>query len=215
MDEERYRCPIHFGYLCFHDGRPFDHNIRLKPGEPIYHAPKRDHEFIYRIIHIRTGMCYVGRTEKSMSDRWAGHRSARKLPARGDDPLYRAMNEDGLQMFVMEELEECGNSIARERELDWMRGFDSWNPVKGYNKPSAETVYARNLYFLLYPSEKPKYEELRDNLRGLHQGLRGSLPGDQKLEEELQRITDRFLRKGPRLMKMIASLASPVIFKRV
>jgi len=125
------------------------------------------------------------------------------------------MNEYGLQMFVMEKLEECGNSIARERELDWMRHFDSWSLLKGYNKPSAELVYARDLYFLLFPGKKPRYDNLRDNLHGLHQGFRKPLPQDQKLEEELQKITDTFVRDGRRLMKKIVSLASPVIFKSV
>ncbi len=215
MDEDRDRCPIHLGFLCFRDRPPLSHNIRLRAGELTYRTPKRDHEFIYRIAHARTGMCYIGRTTKSLSQRWQGHRSARKLEARANHPLYHAMNEQGLQMFIMEELEECGRSVARERELDCMRQFESWNPQKGYNEPIAEIIYARDLYLLLNPGKRPRYEELRDSLHALHCGLRESSPGDQELQQELQKTEDTFLREGRILMKRIPSLTSPVIYDGV
>ena len=121
------------------------------------------------------------------------------------------MNEDGLHMFVMEELEECGKSIKRERELDYMRKLDSWNPKQFYNNPGSEAVYARNLYFLLNPGQELRYETLRANLKSLDDGWREPLPHDQKLREELQEVTDTFLQEGRRLMKSISSLASPVV----
>ena len=153
-------CPVHCRFYCFNDGPPFNHNIRLKPGEEIARRPKHDHGFIYKIRHVGTSICYVGRTEQRLSERWALHRSARKSEKRKNEPLYRAMNEDGLHMFAMEELEECGLSIIRTRELDYMRELESWNPERGYNSSTLEMTYARKLYFSLNPSQELRYNTL-------------------------------------------------------
>jgi hypothetical protein len=123
------------------------------------------------------------------------------------------MNENGLQMFVMEELEECGKSIAGARELDYMRQLDSWNPRRGYNSPGEEAKYVRELYFLLNPGKRQRYRELTDSLRALHDGLQESLPQDQRLEEELRGVTETVLREGRRLMKRVSSLATPIVLR--
>jgi len=203
------QCPVHPGSCWFADSPPFEHNIRLRPGEKTESRPKRGYVFIYSVTHVGTGMCYVGQTEKRLSERWAGHRSARKREK--NRPLYLAMNECGLHMFVIEELEECGESIKEERELDHMRKLDSWNPLRGYNSPNCEANYARKLYFLLNPGKESGYEALSRDLWSLDNGFRDSLPHDQKLREELRKSTDKYLRQGRRLMKGISSLASPVI----
>lgn len=205
------QCPVHLRFYCYADCHPFEHNIRLRPGETAEPRAKRDHVFIYCITHIGTGMRYVGYTEKRLSERWALHRSARKTEKRKNDPLYIAMNECGLHMFVMEELEECGKAIKEERELDYMRKLDSWNPLRGYNNPVCEENYARKLYFLLNPGQGSTYYAFRQELRLLDLGWRERLPHDQKLRDELQEAADISLQEGRRLMTRISSLASPVI----
>lgn len=205
------QCPVHLRFYCYADCPPFEHNIRLRPGERIQPRPKRDHVFIYCITHTGTGMRYVGCTEQRLSERWAGHRSTRKAEERKNDALYLAMNECGLHMFVMEELEECGKAIKEERELDYMRKLDSWNPLRGYNKPVCEETYTRKLYFLLNPGQGSTYYALRQELRFLDLGGREPLPHDQKLREELQEAADTSLQEGRKLMTRISSLASPVI----
>jgi len=130
------------------------------------------------------------------------------------------MNEYGLSMFVMEELEECEKSIMIERELDYMRAFDSWNPTRGYNNPANEETYARKLYFLSNPEQESKFYALCGDLRRLEEGswewqpgegFRKPLPADPRLKGELERsvekATDTALRGGRRLMKRILSLA--------
>ena len=209
-DHER-RCPIHTGYLCFSDRQPFEHNIRLWPGAQIFSHPKSGHEFIYSICHVRTGMLYIGRTEMSLSRRWEGHRSDRKQEKRRGAPLYRAMNEDGLQMFVMAALEECEKAIVKSRELDYMRRFDSWNPQKGFNSLGEQEKYFRELCFLRNPDQKPKYDELREGLDSHHRGFREALPQDKELAEELRQLTDTFRVEGQRLIEANTWLTSPVI----
>lgn len=203
------QCPIHLSSYCFDDRSPFEHNIRLGPREKTWALPKRDHVFIYCITHTGTGMRYIGQTEKDLSARWEGHRSARKREK--NYPLYLAMNECGLHMFVMEKLGECGTWIVKERELDYMRKLDTWNPLRGYNKPICEEIYARKLYFLLNPGQKSKYYALRQDLKNLDNGWREPLPHDQRLREERQEAEETSLREGRRLMRKISSLASPVI----
>lgn len=205
------QCPIHLRSYCFADRPPFEHNIRLSPNERTEPRPKSNHVFIYCITHTGTGMRYVGCTEQRLSGRWAGHRSDRKKEEKKNNPLYLAMNECGLHMFVMEKLEECGKSIMRERELDYMRKLDTWNPLRGYNKPINEETYARELYFLLNPGHETKYYALRQELKSLDEGWREPLPLDQKLREELREVADKSLHEGRRLMRRISSLASPVV----
>lgn len=206
------RCPIHPGFLCFRDSRPFEHNIRLLSGEKTYTPPKRDHVFVYRITHVEKGMFYVGYTEMSLSDRWAGHRAARKREERKNDPLYRAMNEDGLNMFVMEVLEECGAAIKRRRELDYMRQLDSWNPKKGYNGLHEEADYARKLCFLFNPALEVKYTSLWQKRNSVVAGFGKPLPtGYEWLEKEQQELEETLQREGRRLMETIPSFLSPEI----
>jgi group I intron endonuclease len=184
----------------------------LGAGEKTYTPSKSGYAFIYKITHVRTGMHYVGFTDM-LSRRWAGHRSVAKSEKHKNEPLYRAMNEDGLHMFVMEKLEECGESIKRERELDYMRELDSWNPKKGYNNPDQEANYARKLYFLLNPGQELKYDTLWERRRGVVAGWREPLPrGYEWLEQEQQELDEISQREGRKLMEMVSSLASPVIF---
>ena len=48
----------------------------------------------------------------------------------------------------------------------------------------------RGTFIFSFIPEKRRYDNLRDNLHGLHQGFRKPLPQDQKLEEELQKIAE-------------------------
>ena len=121
------------------------------------------------------------------------------------------MNQCGLHMFVMEELEQCGKSIKDERELDYMRKLQTWNPLQGYNSPSCEAVYASKLFILLNPGQESKYRNVREGLRSLDDVWREPLLHDQKLRKELQEAAETVVQAGRELMSRISSLASPVI----
>jgi hypothetical protein len=209
---ERGQCPVHPEYLCFSDRPPFEHNVRLRSGAKTYTSPKRNHAFIYSITHVETGMCYVGFTEMSLSDRWKGHRSTRKTEAQKTDPLYRAMNEDGLNMFVMEDLEECAAAIRRRRELDYMRQLDSWNPKRGYNGLHEEADYARKLCFLFDPALEVRYNSLWQQRNAVVPGFGKPLPpGYEWLGKEQQELGETLRREGRRLMETIPSFLSPEV----
>jgi hypothetical protein len=114
-------------------------------------------------------------------------------------------------MFVMEEVEQCGSSIIKKRELDYMRNLDTWNLTKGYNCPNQEANYARRLYFSLNPGQEARFWTLKDREREIADGWRESIPSDQKWMEELREVAEISLREGRGLMEMIPSLASPVV----
>jgi hypothetical protein len=214
-DFEQYRvhlpCPVHLNHTWY-DGFPFEHNIRVRPDEKTYSKPSQDRAFIYSITHVGTGMRYVGETAMSLSARWEGHRSARKSEKQKNDPLYRAMNEDGLQMFVMEVLEECEAAVRKRCELDYMRQLDSWNREKGYNGPHEEAKYARLLCFLFDPTLEVRYNALWQARHSVVAGFGKPLPpGYDWLEKEQRELEETLQREGRRLMETIPSFMSPVL----
>ncbi len=204
-------CPVHLNHNWCDRGYPFDCNIRVRPDEKPYTSLKPHHAFIYKITHVRTGMLYVGFTDQ-LSRRWAGHRAAGKREERKNDPLYRALNEDGFNMFVMEELEVCGAAIKRRRELDYMRQLDSWNPEKGYNSPNEEADYAMKVCFCLNPvQELRRHVVLNGSPRSYGNAWRIEHASDQQWMEELREVTETSVREGRRLMETIPSFLSPEI----
>jgi predicted GIY-YIG superfamily endonuclease len=197
-------CPIHPGKLC-------EHNIRVRAGFQPFTSPKLGHAYIYRITHVETGLVYVGYTIRSLAERWEGHRSDAK---RRPEPLYVAMRESGIHMFVMEELEQCAESIKHERELDYMRIFESWNPAKGYNPPDREAAYLMKLYFLFNPDEGAAYMHLWEKRRSIVAGwyeLNPLPPESQWLDIERHQLEAKAMLGGKQLAGSISSLASPVV----
>jgi hypothetical protein len=74
--------------------------------------------------------------------------------------LYGIINESGPASFSIRALEQCPLAIKRQRELDYMRMFETWLPSRGYNSPSNRDYYARKLCFLLHPSEERDYHDI-------------------------------------------------------
>ena len=84
--------------------------------------------YIYKITNCINGKCYIGKTERSVKIRWEEHlRHCNSL----DTPLYRAIRKYGGNMFSVETVEECDNSILDEKEIYWIDYFNSYK--KGYN----------------------------------------------------------------------------------
>ena len=86
--------------------------------------------YIYKITNKINGKCYVGKTERTIRQRWAKHTSPSTLKTI-DLPLYRAFLKYGLENFEVEELEECDDNMLDEREIYWIDYFDAYR--KGYN----------------------------------------------------------------------------------
>jgi predicted GIY-YIG superfamily endonuclease len=180
-----------------------------------HHPPRPGHAIVYSITHLQSGLIYVGYTKQSLLDRWQIHRSDAKLnkPA----SLYQAMHKFGIDMFAVEELEQCGMLIRRERELDYMRNFESWNPEKGYNPPIQELRYLMKLHFLLNPADAAKHALIWEKRRSIVPGyyeLYPLPPGYEWIDEERRELEEKAIQGGRLLIDSISSLASPVVTRQ-
>lgn len=78
---------------------------------------------IYKITNINNGMCYVGQAV-NFANRWKQHikRGVGAEPIT-HNKLYPAMQEEGVENFTFEVIEECPSSKLNEREDYWQNYF--------------------------------------------------------------------------------------------
>lgn len=86
--------------------------------------------FIYKITNKINGKCYIGKTEKSVEQRFKEHISDSKKERCKNRPLYRAMDKYGVENFILELVEICDNT--EEREIYWIEFYKSYG-ASGYN----------------------------------------------------------------------------------
>lgn len=84
--------------------------------------------FIYKITNLVNNKCYIGKTERTIKERWEEHLRKRNSL---DLPLYRALNKYGINNFQIEQLEECSSQLVDERETYWITYYNSCE--QGYN----------------------------------------------------------------------------------
>lgn len=85
--------------------------------------------YIYKITNTINNKCYIGKTERTIQARWADHKKSMKKLIHL--PLYAALNKYGIDNFTIEELEQCENSVIDEREIYWIKFYNSYG--EGYN----------------------------------------------------------------------------------
>lgn len=91
--------------------------------------------YIYKITNKIDNKIYIGQTIKTRpSDRFSQHRyNARHLTQEnGVSYLHRAMNNEGIDNFTFEVIEEINNDLLNEREQYWIAFYNSMAP-NGYN----------------------------------------------------------------------------------
>ena len=87
--------------------------------------------FIYKISNDINDKVYIGKTGRTIEERFKEHQLASKKEYK-NRPLYNAMNKYGIEHFFVEQIEECKNDKeACEREIYWINQFDSYH--NGYN----------------------------------------------------------------------------------
>ncbi len=87
--------------------------------------------YIYKITNKINGKVYIGKTMKTINERWSEHRHDYKKDRNENRPLYRAMSKYGLENFYIEEVESCTPETLSEREIYWIEHFNSFKT--GYN----------------------------------------------------------------------------------
>lgn len=87
--------------------------------------------FIYKITNLINNKCYIGKTNETIERRWQDHKLNCLKESKEKRPLYSAMRKYGIQNFVVEEIENCSSEIVEEREIYWIKHFQSYS--NGYN----------------------------------------------------------------------------------
>ena len=85
--------------------------------------------YIYQITNLINGKIYIGKTERSVSERWREHIKDSQKEENKHRPLYRAFNKYGLENFSIEIIEET--LTPEEREIFWIEQKRSFK--NGYN----------------------------------------------------------------------------------
>jgi group I intron endonuclease len=118
--------------------------------------------FIYCIRHKASGREYIGKTIRSLAQRWQAHRCDAKSGV--PSALYNAMRADGIDAFEMqllaiassnEELSQLERQFIAERNTRTPRGYNiaaggQTGPIG--NVPSAEVRAARSARMKGHPS---------------------------------------------------------------
>lgn len=86
--------------------------------------------YIYKITNNITNKCYIGKTERTIQERWKEHKKNISL-YKDRLPLYRALNKYGVDNFTIEEIEQCDNYEIDDREIYWIAHFGTYK--NGYN----------------------------------------------------------------------------------
>ena len=87
--------------------------------------------YIYKITNITNGKSYIGKTMKTIQERWDEHCHEYTKERSEKRPLYAAMKKYGVENFKIEQVEECSDTILNERECYWIEYYGTFK--YGYN----------------------------------------------------------------------------------
>jgi hypothetical protein len=110
--------------------------------------------YIYQITNDINGKVYVGKTERSIEERFREHCKDSKRRDFEKRPLYRAMNKYGVEHFHIELLEETDS--PEEREIFWIEQKRSFK--NGYNA----TVGGDGKHYIDYDLVIATYNEVQN-----------------------------------------------------
>lgn len=97
---------------------------------------------IYQIINKENGHMYIG-LSKNIEQRIKEYFSHGINGKRKDDldkPLYRAFKKYGIDNFEWNILEECSDDLLKEREIYWIKYYNTYENKEHYNETPAEIV---------------------------------------------------------------------------
>lgn len=93
--------------------------------------------YIYKITNRLNGKIYVGKTDRTLEQRWKEHKTLGRNydhhRANERSHLHRAMKSDGIENFQIELIEQVETSCVADREVYWIQELNSRNPQVGYN----------------------------------------------------------------------------------
>lgn len=86
--------------------------------------------YIYKITNLINGKSYIGKTSRSIEQRWNEHK--KEIYNHYNRPLYTAMRKYGIDNFQIEQIEECKEENASNREIYWIKYYNTYGST-GYN----------------------------------------------------------------------------------
>lgn len=87
--------------------------------------------YIYKIYNDINDKLYIGKTTKTIEDRWKEHVYAALYREDKNFLLYNAIKKYGIKYFHIAQIEECPTDILNDREKFWIQYYNSYN--NGYN----------------------------------------------------------------------------------
>lgn len=88
--------------------------------------------YIYKITNKINGKIYIGLTTRSIKQRWGQHQTeCKRTDKYPNNKFYNALLKYGTKNFIVEQVEECDNTILPIREQYWISFYNSF--IEGYN----------------------------------------------------------------------------------
>ena len=88
--------------------------------------------FIYKITNSVNGKVYIGKTMRTIPERWKEHiRDSFKPGLSYTSILHCSIRKHGVEAFSVEQVEECDNKTLNDREKYWISQYNSMDG--GYN----------------------------------------------------------------------------------
>lgn len=82
--------------------------------------------YIYKIENKINSLVYIGQTVRDVKQRWEEH-----ILYSSNSKIHKALEEFGIENFSFEIIEQCDNNNLNEREIYWIKHFNSLQ--NGYN----------------------------------------------------------------------------------
>lgn len=100
--------------------------------------------YIYKVLNTINGKVYIGKTGKTIEERWSKHlgnagelkrtREANPHEKKEGSHLNNAINKYGPNAFIVNQVDVAySKEELNEKERYWVKEYDSMNPDKGYN----------------------------------------------------------------------------------
>lgn len=128
---------------------------------------------IYKVTNTKNNKIYIGLSTRSLNYRKIAYKSAVKSKKLSRHAVINAMKRHGFENFIFEQIDSsCCEKSLKDKEIYWIKHFDSMNFSKGYNRSpggdlaSLETIAKRSQSLKKVPRTKEWKENIRKALLG-------------------------------------------------
>lgn len=135
--------------------------------------------YIYKITNLINGKMYIGQTKRSIDIRWKEH-----LRSKDDSPIHKAFRKYGIENFKIETLEECADELLNEKEIYYIKQYNSYNGHIGYNAtPGGESNAQGAINWI-----KSHPEEVKNNLNKAREIAIKKFEDNPELKEKREKL---------------------------